>query len=147
MDYSIRLYRKWSSFSFLHNFKWITFSFSVMPGLVLVNCFCLLCNQHSFLFPLFTNTCYSIAFLSIFTLIKLVLLALFCVAIKRASVSLLRFPFLSPIQAFSCAMWPVCRLKYPCSCFSSHFYFLDFAVFLFALMLALVAIINFICSF
>ena len=42
--------------------------------------------------------------LSIHALIWLVLMALFWAAIKRDSVSLLRFPFLSHVQVFSCEM-------------------------------------------
>ena len=62
--------------------------------------------------------------LSIHALIWLVLLALFCAAIRRVSVSLLRFPFLSLVQVFSCEMMFICRLKRPYSCFSSYFCFL-----------------------
>ena len=42
--------------------------------------------------------------LSILTLIWLVLIALFCAAIRSDSVSLLRFPFLSHVQVLSCQM-------------------------------------------
>ena len=59
-----------------------------------------------------------------FALTKFVLMALFCAAIRRDSVSLLRFLFLCHVQVFSCEISLVCRLKYPYSCFSSHFYFL-----------------------
>ena len=47
----------------------------------------------------------------------------FFVQIKRHSVSLLRFLFCSPVQVFSCEISSICRLKYPNSCFSSHFFF------------------------
>ena len=40
------------------------------------------------------------------------------------SLSLLRFPFLSHVQVLTCEISLLCRLKYPYSCFSSHFYFL-----------------------
>ena len=43
--------------------------------------------------------------LSILALIWLVLMVLFCVAIRRDSVSLLKFPFLSHVQVFSCEMF------------------------------------------
>ena len=66
--------------------------------------------------------------LSILALIWLVLMALFCVAIKRNSVSLLRFPFLSYIYVFLCEMSLVNRLKHPKSCFSSYFCFLVISV-------------------
>ena len=42
--------------------------------------------------------------LSIFALMWLVFMALFCAAIRRDSVSLLRFPFLSHVHVFSCEM-------------------------------------------
>ena len=44
--------------------------------------------------------CYFVAF--VFTFIKLVLMALFCVVIRKDSISFLRFPFLSHVQIFSC---------------------------------------------
>ena len=47
----------------------------------------------------------------------------FHVSVRRDSVSLLRFPLLSHVQVFSSEILSVCRLKYPYSCFSSHFYF------------------------
>ena len=61
--------------------------------------------------------------LSILTLIWLVLMVLFCAAIRRDSVSLLRFPFLSHVQVCSFEMSLVSHLKYLYSCFSSHFCF------------------------
>ena len=48
-------------------------------------------------------------------------MALFCVAIRRDSVSLLKFSFRSHVHVFSCRISLVCRLKYPYSCFSSLF--------------------------
>ena len=48
---------------------------------------------------------------------------LFCAAIRRVSVFLLRFPFLSDVQVFSCEISFVCRLKCPCSGFSSYYRF------------------------
>ena len=59
---------------------------------------------------LYMQFCY---FLSILALIWLVLMALFCVALRRHSVSPLRFPFLSHIQVFSCEMLLISRLKRP----------------------------------
>ena len=50
-------------------------------------------------------------------------MALFYAAIKRDSVSLFRFPFRSHVQVFSCEISPVCRLKYPYSCFFLPFLF------------------------
>ena len=45
-------------------------------------------------------------------------------AIRRDSVSLLKFPFLSHVKVFSSEMLFISRLKRPKSCFSSHFCFL-----------------------
>ena len=71
-------------------------------------------------------------------------MSLFCAAIRKYSVSLLRFPFLSQIQVFSCEMSLVCRLKCPYSCFYSHFCFLVIFVLLILVLsvLFLVAIIS-----
>ena len=82
--------------------------------------------------------------LSILALIWLVLMALFCTAIRRDSVSLLRFPFFSHVHIFSCEMSLVSRLKHPYSCFSSHFYFLViFILLIFVLsVLFLVVVIS-----
>ena len=51
--------------------------------------------------------------LCILALIWLVLMALSCAAIRRDSVSLLRFPFLSQVQVFWCEMLLISRLKRP----------------------------------
>ena len=61
--------------------------------------------------------------LSILALIWLFLMALFCAAIRRDSVSLLKFPFLSHVQVLSCEMF-IRRFKRPYCCFPSHFCFL-----------------------
>ena len=47
----------------------------------------------------------------------MVLMVLFYSAIGRDSIFLLRFPFFSHVQVFSCEISPVCLLKYPYSCF------------------------------
>ena len=60
--------------------------------------------------------------LSIFALIWLVLITLFCGTIRRDWVSLVRFPFLNHVHVFSCEMLLISRLKFPQSCFSSHFF-------------------------
>ena len=52
-------------------------------------------------------------------------MALFCAAIRKDSDSLLMFSFLSHVHVFPCVISLVCRLKYPCSCSSSHFCFLS----------------------
>ena len=68
--------------------------------------------------------------LSIFAFIWLDLMALFCTAISRHSVSCFRYPFLNHVHVFSCAISLIFRSNYPYSCFSSHFCFLVFVVFL-----------------
>ena len=74
-------------------------------------------------------------------------MVLFCAAIRRDSVFLLRFPFLSHVQVFSCKFSSVCRLKYPCIYFSSNFYFLVVVLQIFMLsLLFLVTVIN-LCFF
>ena len=67
--------------------------------------------------------------LSILALIWLVLIALFYAAIRRNSVSLLRFPYLSRVHVFSCEMF-ISRLKSPLSHFFPHFCFLVIVVLL-----------------
>ena len=79
-------------------------------------------------------------------------MAFFCRAIRRYSVFLLRFPFLSNVQVFPCEILPVCRLKCPYCCFASHIWFLVIAVLLtlvlFVLYLVVVKSISlfFLCS-
>ena len=50
--------------------------------------------------------------LTIIALIWLLLMTLFCAAIKRDSFSLLRFPFLRQVQVFWCEMLFISRLKW-----------------------------------
>ena len=45
----------------------------------------------------------------------------FIAAIRRDSVSLLRFPFFCDNQDFSCEISFVCRMKCPYNCFSAYF--------------------------
>ena len=70
-------------------------------------------------------------------------MVLFCAAIRRDSVSLLRFPFHSSVQVFLCEISLVCLLKYSYGCFSAYFCFL---VVLFALiqpLMLLATVISF----
>ena len=67
--------------------------------------------------------------LSIFALIWLVLMALFCTAIISDSVPLLSFLFLSLVHVLSCEMLLVSPIKRP-QLFSSHFRFLVISVLL-----------------
>ena len=53
-------------------------------------------------------------------------MALFCAAIRRDSVSLLKFPFLNQVHVLLCEMF-ISRLK---RCFSSHFCFLVIVILL-----------------
>ena len=62
--------------------------------------------------------------LSDFALIWSVLIVLLCAAIKRYSVSHLRFPFHCHDEDFSYEISLVCHLKNPYSCFYFHFCFL-----------------------
>ena len=62
--------------------------------------------------------------LSILACIWLILIALFCAAIRRDFVSLLRFPFLSHVHVLSCEMLLISHLKRPYIWFYSHFCFL-----------------------
>ena len=73
----------------------------------------------------------------------------FCAAIWRHSVSLLRFSFLSNVQVFSCEISLVCPIKYPYSCFSSHFYFLVTVILIMLVLFALflVTVIGFFALF
>ena len=71
-------------------------------------------------------------------------MVLFCAATRRDSLSLLRYPFLSHVQVFSCEVSLVSCLKRPSACFSSHFCFLVIVVlfvFVFSVLL-LVAVIS-----
>ena len=79
-------------------------------------------------------------------------MALFCAAINRYSVSLLRFPFISHVQVFSCEISLVFCLKYPYNYFSSYFGFLVIVVLLILVLFELfqIAVISpslfFLCS-
>ena len=67
---------------------------------------------------------------------------MFYATIKRNSVSLLKFFFLSPVLMFWYEVSSVCRLKYPYSCFSSHFCLLFCIVYPFALILQLILLAD-----
>ena len=86
--------------------------------------------------------------LSILALIWLVLMALFCGAIRRDSVSLLKFPFCSHVLVLSCEMLLISRLKRPWSCFPSHFCFQVFVILLSIVLsvLFLMTVRVFLCS-
>ena len=62
---------------------------------------------------------------------------LFLATVRRDSVFLVRFPFLSHVQVFSYEISLVCRLKCPYCCFTSHFCFLVIFVLLMLVMFVL----------
>ena len=104
----------WSNFNFFHISQWITLP--TQPYLVL-NSFCayLLHSLIMWLIVLFRSPhnqhLLLFCVLSILASISLVLMALFCAAIKKDSVSLLKFPILSLV--FSCETLFISRLKCP----------------------------------
>ena len=116
------------NFNFLHSSQWITFL--TQSCLVLYSFFTLIYSMRllcDWLFHLsqhitYINILLRIINLSIFELILLVIMALFCTVIRRNSVSFLMFPFRSHVQVFMWNISFVCRLKYSYSCFPSHFY-------------------------
>ena len=71
-------------------------------------------------------------------------MALFYAVIRRDSVSFVGFPFHSHVQVFLYEILLVCHLKCPCSCFSSHFFFLVIFVLIMLVLsvLFLMAIIS-----
>ena len=97
----------WSNLNFLHISQWITlstqsclasYSCANSPHSLIMWLIVLSLSPHS-LQLLFCCV------LSILALIWLVLMALFCAAIRRDSVSLLKFPFLSHVQVLSCEVF------------------------------------------
>ena len=80
------------------------------------------CKFNSFLFLFFFK--FNSKFFKFIYSFPTALMALFCASIRSDSVSLLKFPFLSHVQAFSCEFSSLCRLRYLNSYFSSHFCFL-----------------------
>ena len=84
---------------------------------------------------------YGVFFLFFYFLFFLFYFLFFCAAIKRDSVSPLKFSLLCHIQVFSREISWVCRLKYPYSCLSSHFGFLVVVLIIILSVLILVAVI------
>ena len=116
----------WSNLNFLHIYQWITLPtqsclvlFSFCANLLHSLIMWLMVSSLS-LHSLHLLFCYV---LPILALIWLVLTALSCVAIRKDFVSLLKFPFLSKVQVFSCDILFISRLKHPWCCFPSHFCF------------------------
>ena len=106
----------WLNWNFLHISQWI--NLPTQSCLVLYSfCANLL---HSLIMGLIVSSLSShslhllfCCILSILALIWLVLKALSCAAMRRDSVSLLKFPFLSQVQVFWCEMLFIRRLKRP----------------------------------
>ena len=120
----------WSNFNFLHISQWITLPtqsclalYSFCANLLHSLIMWLIVSSpspHSLHLPFYW-------FLSLIALIWLVLMALFCDAIRKDSVSLLRFPFLSLVQVFWCEMAFISRFKWlKCCFFFSPFLFPSF---------------------
>ena len=102
----------WSNLSFLHNSQWI-----ILPTQSCLALYSRCANMlHSliiwlmvsFLLPHSLHLLFC-SVLSIFALIWFVLMALSCAAIRRDSVSLLKFPFLSHVQVLSCEILFISR--------------------------------------
>ena len=136
----------WSNLNFLHISQWITLP--TQSCLVLYSfCANLLYSLNMWLMvsSLLPNNLHLLfcCVLSIPALIWLVLMALFCTAIRKYSFSLIKFPFLSHVQVFSCEMF-ISRLKRQDSCFSSHFCFLVIVILLVSVLSVsfLVAVIS-----
>ena len=106
----------WSNLSFLHISQWIT-----LPTQSCLALYSLCANLlHSLIIWLMVSSLspHSLHLLfcwvlSILALIWLVLMALSCAAIRRDSVSLLKFLFLSQVQVLSCKILFISRLKRP----------------------------------
>ena len=123
----------WSNLNFLHISQWI--NFPTQSCLALYS-FCtnvlhslIMWYMVSSLSPHSLHLLFCCV-LSILALIWLVLMALFCAAIKRDFVFILKFPFLSHVQVLSCEMLFISCLKHPWSCFLSRFCFQVFVILL-----------------
>ena len=123
----------WSDLNFLHISQWITLP---TQSCLALYSFCanLLYSLIMWLMGLSLSS-HSLhllfcCVLSILALIWWVLMALFCTAVRRDSVSLWKFPFLRHVQVLSWEMLFISRLKRPWSCFPSHFCFLVFVILL-----------------
>ena len=146
LDCAYTIFFEWSNFSFLRNSQWIT---------LLINLYLVLysfCANLLHLFIMWLIVSYQsphnlhllfCCVLSILALIWFPLITLFCVAIRKDLIYLLKFPFLSQIHEFSCEKSIDSRLKRLYSCFSSPF-FLNISVLLILVLsiLFLVAVIN-----
>ena len=146
----------WSSLKFLHNSQWITLP--AQSYLVLYS-FCanllhslIMWLIVSSLSPYNLHLLFCCVFFFNYFCFDIILIALFCAAFRRDSVSLLKFPFLSHVQFLSCEIPLVGLLECQNSCFAFHFCFLGVFVLLMLVLsvLLLVAVISlpihFLCS-
>ena len=137
----------WSNLNFLHNYWWISFPTQSCQVIY----FFALILLHSLIMWLIVSSLsphniHLLFFLHlVYTCFGKVRMELFWVAIRRNSVSFLRFPFLGHVQDFSREISLVRRLKCPFTYFSSHFCFQVIFVFLMLVLSALflVAVISF----
>ena len=77
---------------------------------------------------------------------QLVLMALFCASVRRDSVSLLKFPFRSHVNIFSCEIPYVYRLRYSYS-YSFSYVSFQYSIVLFIFMLSMLFLIAVIHPF
>ena len=103
----------WSNLNFLHNSQLIPLP---TQSCLALDSFCIN-MQHSLIMRLIVSSLSPhnlhllfCCVLSVLALIWLVLMALFCAAIRRDSISLFKYPFLSNIQVFTCKILLVSRL-------------------------------------
>ena len=106
----------WSNLHFWHKSLWITLP---TQSCLFLYSFCAnLLHSHVMRLVVSSLSLHSLhllfcGVLSIFASIWLVLMALFCTAVWRDSVSLLKFPFISHVQVFWCEILFISRLKRP----------------------------------
>ena len=118
-------------FSSIVKFKFLTLfpvdhlSFPFLLGLVLLLCWLTATAYYVISSLSFSPHYLHLLFCFVLSISLLVLMTLFCAALRRNSISNIRFPFRFLIQALSCEISPVSRLKCPCSHFYSHFCFLQ----------------------
>ena len=101
----------WSNLNFLHISQWI-----ILPTRSCLALYSFCANLlHSLIMWLIVSSLsphsLHVLLCCVLSMIWLVLMALSCAAIRRDSVSLLRFPFLSKVQVFWCEMLFISRLK------------------------------------
>ena len=101
----------WSNLNFLHISQWIT-----LPTQSCLALYSYCTNLlHSLIMWLIVSSLspHSLNLLFCCVLSILALIWLSCAAVRRDSVSLLKFPFLSQVQVFWCEMLFISRLKWP----------------------------------